>query len=78
LTQQPKEKIIPATRRDAPQGGRHQIGTPAGFGSEKVAGFTLECMAGFVGIGNRRSSAGVKDSNSGIRMLAVYLKWRDN
>jgi hypothetical protein len=24
--------------------------TPAGFGSEQVAGFTLECMAGFVGI----------------------------
>jgi hypothetical protein len=34
----------------APHGGRHQIGTPAGFGSEQVAGFTLECMAGFVGI----------------------------
>jgi hypothetical protein len=30
--------------------GRHQIGTPAGFGSEQVAGFRLECMAGFVGI----------------------------
>ena len=26
--------------------------TPAGFGSEQVAGFTLECMAGFVGIRN--------------------------
>jgi IstB-like ATP binding protein len=52
LTQQPKEKIIPTTRRGAPQGGRHQIGSPAGFGSEKVAGFTLECMAGFVGIRN--------------------------
>jgi hypothetical protein len=31
-------------------GGRHQIGTPAGFGSEQVAGFTLECMADFIGI----------------------------
>jgi hypothetical protein len=50
LTQQPKENIIPATRKGAPQGGRHQIGTPAGFGSEQVAGFRLECMAGFVGI----------------------------
>jgi hypothetical protein len=52
LTQQPKENIIPATRKGAPQGGRHQIGTPAGFGSEQVAGFRLECMAGFVGIRN--------------------------
>jgi hypothetical protein len=31
-------------------GGRHQIGTLAGFRSEQVAGFLLECMAGFVGI----------------------------
>jgi len=31
-------------------GGRHQIGTMAGFKSEQVAGFLLECMAGFVGI----------------------------
>jgi len=31
-------------------GGRHQIGTMAGFRSEQVAGFLLECMAGFVGI----------------------------
>jgi hypothetical protein len=50
VTQQPKENIIPSTRSGAPQGGRHQIGTPAGFGSEQVAGFRLECMAGFVGI----------------------------
>ena len=39
MTQQPKENIIPPTRSGAPQGGRHQIGTPAGFGSEQVAGF---------------------------------------
>src|SRR5208337_718216 len=31
-------------------GGRHQIGTPAGFKSESVAGFLSESMAGFVGI----------------------------
>jgi hypothetical protein len=31
-------------------GDRHQIGTLAGFQSEQVAGFLLECMAGFVGI----------------------------
>jgi hypothetical protein len=30
--------------------GRHQIGILAGFKSEQVAGFLLECMAGFVGI----------------------------
>jgi hypothetical protein len=49
------ERPLPDARRDvpgAPQGGRHQIGTPAGFGSEQVAGFRLECMAGFVGIRN--------------------------
>jgi len=32
--------------------GRLQIGTMAGFKSERVAGFNLECMAGFVGIRN--------------------------
>ena len=31
-------------------GGRHQIGIPAGFKSESVAGFLLELVAGFVGI----------------------------
>ena len=36
-------------RKQTP-GGRHQIGTPAGFKSESVAGFRLECVAGFVGI----------------------------
>ena len=33
-----------------PPAGRLQIGTVAGFKSERVAGFNLECMAGFVGI----------------------------
>jgi len=31
-------------------GGRLQIGIPAGFRSESVAGFLLELVAGFVGI----------------------------
>jgi tryptophan 2,3-dioxygenase len=35
-------------RKQTP-GGRHQIGIPAGFRSESVAGFLLECVAGFVG-----------------------------
>ena len=35
-------------------GGRFQIGIPAGFRSESVAGFLSECMAGFVGIRSRR------------------------
>src|SRR5208283_3292691 len=39
-------------RKQTP-GGRHQIGTPAGFKSESVAGFLLECLAGFVGNRNR-------------------------
>ena len=38
-------------------GGRHQIGTLAGFRSEQVAGFLLECMAGFVGIRTPRPNA---------------------
>ncbi len=33
-----------------PPSGRLQIGTMAGFISERVAGFKLECLAGFVGI----------------------------
>jgi hypothetical protein len=33
-------------------GGRHRLGTVAGFRSEKVAGLISECMAGFVGIRN--------------------------
>ena len=36
-------------RKQTP-GGRLQIGTPAGFKSESMAGFLLECVAGFVGI----------------------------
>jgi hypothetical protein len=36
-------------RKQTP-GGRHQIGIPAGFKSESVAGFLLECLAGFIGI----------------------------
>jgi len=39
-------------RKQTP-GGRHQIGIPAGFKSESVAGFLLECVAGFVGIRTR-------------------------
>ena len=47
-------------RKQTP-GGRHQIGTPAGFKSESVAGFLLECVAGFVGIRTlRRRSAVVR------------------
>jgi hypothetical protein len=40
---------------------RHQIGTRAGFGSEQVAGFKLECMAGFIGI---RSPSAVRSTGS--------------
>jgi alkylhydroperoxidase family enzyme len=38
------------TRGNAQPRGRHHVGTLAGFKSERVAGFRLECMAGFVGI----------------------------
>jgi hypothetical protein len=70
LTQQPKENIIPSTRSGAPQGGRHQIGTPAGFGSEQVAGFRLECMAGFVGIRIFRFTLACHDLPSPLPSLA--------
>ena len=42
--------IINLDLRKQTVGGRHQIGTLAGFRSEWAAGFVLECMAGFIGI----------------------------
>jgi hypothetical protein len=45
------DKVSPMSRPAGMlQGRRLQIGTMAGFKSERVAGFNLECMAGFVGI----------------------------
>jgi hypothetical protein len=44
-------------------GGRHQIGTLAGFRSEWAAGFVLECMAGFVGIRTLITSLSSKSSS---------------
>ncbi len=35
------------------QVGRLQVGMMAGFKSERVAGFNLECIAGFIGIRKR-------------------------
>jgi hypothetical protein len=49
LTASTTRNIIQIDLREHDAGGRHQIGTLAGFGSEQVAGFILECMAGFVG-----------------------------
>ena len=59
-----------------PQGGRHQIGTLAGFGSEQVAGFRLECMAGFVGIRShvtRRKLSGGTRSDLGRDCRDAFL-----
>jgi hypothetical protein len=50
LTDPVQTNIIASDPRKQTSGGRHQIGTPAGFKSESVAGFILECLAGFVGI----------------------------
>jgi hypothetical protein len=50
LTDPVKANIIATDPRKQTSGGRHQIGTLAGFKSESVAGFILECLAGFVGI----------------------------
>ena len=48
-------------RKQTPS-GRHQIGIPAGFKSESVAGFLLECVAGFVGIRNGTKSSAIPSS----------------
>src|SRR5208283_2195087 len=50
LDQSGRAKHHQSDPRKHPQGGRLQIGTPAGFKSESVAGFLSECLAGFVGI----------------------------
>ena len=50
LTRTKIENIIHPRPAETPPGGRLQIGTMAGFISERVAGFILECLAGFVGI----------------------------
>jgi hypothetical protein len=59
LTTNDIRNIINLDLRKQTVGGRHQIGTLAGFRSEWAAGFVLECMAGFVGIrtpGSRKGS----------------------
>ena len=53
LTDPARPNIITSNRAKQTSGGRHQIGTPAAFKSESVAGFLLECLAGFVGIRRR-------------------------
>ena len=53
LTDPARPNIITSNRAKQTSGGRHQIGTPAAFKSESVAGFLLECLAGFVGIRTR-------------------------
>ncbi len=50
LTRPQDPEIIETDPRETLQGGRHQIGTLAGFVSEEVAGFKSLGMAGFVGI----------------------------
>jgi hypothetical protein len=50
LTQVEKQEQHLLDPPECRQGGRLQIGTMAGFKSERVAGFNLECMAGFIGI----------------------------
>ncbi len=52
LTNPAKTNIFISDPRKQTSGGRHQLGTPAGFKSELVAGFISECPAGFVGIRN--------------------------
>ncbi|HXZ17479.1 MAG TPA: hypothetical protein VEH77_16220 [Roseiarcus sp.] len=58
MTDPAKTNIFLSDPRKQTSGGRHQIGTPAGFKSESVAGFISECLAGFVGIRTRGGSKG--------------------
>ena len=51
----------------------------AGFKSERVAGFKLECMAGFVGIRNERDAFAVRALAEASLLLcescqAIYLR----
>jgi hypothetical protein len=50
LTQIEKQEQHLLDPWECPPSGRLQIGMMAGFESERVAGFNLECMAGFIGI----------------------------
>ena len=52
LTDAIDQNIIQSDLRKQDAGGRHQIGTLAGFRLEQVAGFRLECMADIVGTRN--------------------------
>ena len=58
-------------RKQTP-GGRHQIGTPAGFKSESVAGFLLECVAGFVGI-----RIGMSNAPAPISVAVLHYRLRE-
>jgi hypothetical protein len=70
LTNPARRNIITPIRGRTRQGGRHQIGTPAGFKSESVAGFLLECLAGFVGI--RTYSR----TRSGMSRSTTLVDWK--
>ena len=59
LDQPGQAKHHPFDPRKQTSGGRHQIGTPAGFKSESVAGCLLECLAGFVGIRTVSTAASI-------------------
>jgi hypothetical protein len=59
LTDAIDQNIIQSDLRKQGAGGRHQIGTLAGFRSEQVAAFELDCMADIVGT-RRRGGVGVR------------------
>jgi hypothetical protein len=52
LTDAIDQNIIQSDPPKQGAGGRHQIGTLAGFRSEQVAGFRLERMADIIGTRN--------------------------
>lgn len=74
LTDPARPNIITSNRAKQTSGGRHQIGTPAAFKSESVAGFLLECLAGFVGIRSNTNAYCLPTNSSQVRRTAIKLR----
>ncbi len=68
-------KHHPIDPRKHTPGGRHQIGTPAGFKSESVAGFLLECLRVQIGPAAQRAVLGMKRDlfEAGLNEAAASL-----
>jgi hypothetical protein len=72
LTTSEIRNIINLDLRKRTAGGRHQIGMLAGFRSEWVAGFVLECMAGFVGIRTRLKETQISGASGKANKRSLF------